>query len=251
MAKGYIDIHSHILYETDDGSGSIEETIKIIKALMEAGFSTSYATPHNIPGNDTSALLSKSKDKIRKISEVLEKQNIGYGIYTGAENYFDASLNIKNPGEYFIPLGNSDIFLVEIPFIGESLHHIDALHKSGLRCIIAHVERYMDIVQNPDKVHRLKQAGFIIQMNFGSLIGVYGFDVMKTALYLLKEDMIDVMATDIHDIHHADIILKKGLKRLETLVNPATLLKVLKERPHTILTVGYEKPNAQSNDNNS
>jgi protein-tyrosine phosphatase len=236
MNKGYIDTHSHILYETDDGPGSIEESIKIIKAIINAGFSTSYATPHNIPGSDKSILLSKSKDRIQKISEILEKQNINYEINTGAENYFDASLNIKTPGDYFIPLGNSDIFLVEIPFIGESSHHIDTLHKSGLRCIIAHVERYMDIVQNPDKVDIFKQAGFMLQMNFGSLIGVYGFDIMKTANYLLKKDAIDVIATDIHDIHHADIILKKGIKRLETLVRPAKVLQFLKDKPYSILS---------------
>ncbi len=241
MNKGYIDIHSHILYETDDGSGSIEESIKIIKALIDAGFSTSCATPHNIPGSDKSIVLSKSKDKIHKISEILQKQNINYEINTGAENYFDASLNIKTPYDYFIPLGNTDIFLVEIPFIGESLHHIDALHKSGLRCIIAHVERYMDIIQNPDKLEIFKQAGFMLQMNFGSLIGVYGYDVMKIANHILKKDIIDVIATDIHDIHHADIILKKGFRRLETLVKPEKVLYFLKDKPYSILNKSHQE----------
>ncbi len=248
MNKGYVDIHAHLLYETDDGSGSIEETVKILQGLIDAGFSTSYATPHNIPGNDTSLLLTKSKDKIQKISEILEKKGIDYTLNTGAENYFDASLNIQDP-DYFIPLGDSDTFLVEIPFIGESSHQIDALHKTGRRCIIAHAERYLDIVQNPDKITILKQAGFMVQTNVGSLIGVYGFEIMKTANYLLKKDLIDVLATDIHDIHHADIILKKGLKRLETLVHPAKILQLLKENHAALLHAGYEKPKDKSYSN--
>ena len=249
MNKGYIDIHAHLLYETDDGSGSIEETVRILQGLFDAGFSASYATPHNIPGKDTSLLLAKSKDKIQKISEILGRQGMDYTLYTGAENYFDASLNIKDP-EYFIPLGDSDTFLVEIPFIGESSHQIDALHKTGRRCIIAHAERYLDIVQNPDKVIVLKQAGFMVQTNIGSLIGVYGFDIMKTANYLLKKDLIDILATDIHDIHHADIILKKGMKRLETLVQPAKIIQLLKENHAALLRTGYEKPSDASHKNN-
>ena len=249
MNKGYVDIHAHLLYETDDGSGSIEETIKILQGLFDAGFSASYATPHNIPGKDTPLLLAKSKDKIQKISEILGRQGMDYTLYTGAENYFDASLNIKDP-DYFIPLGNSGTFLVEIPFIGESTHHIDALHKTGRRCIIAHVERYLDIVQNPDKVIVLKQAGFMAQTNIGSLIGIYGFDIMKTANYLLKKDLIDVLATDIHDIHHADIILKKGMKRLETLVQPVKIIQLLKENHAALLRTGYEKPSDASHKNN-
>ncbi len=245
MDKGYTDLHSHILYETDDGSGSLEETINMIKALADAGFSASCATPHNIPGNDNILLLSKSREKIRIIGETLEQQHIGYTINTGAENYFDASLEIKNP-DYFIPLGNSETFLVEIPFIGETSHHIDALHKTGLHCIIAHVERYMDIVQNPDKATVLKQAGFLLQMNFGSLIGVYGADVMKAAHVLLKKGIVDVIATDIHDIHHAGPILKKGMKRLETLLSPVKVNQVLRDNPSGILNRGYATAASES-----
>ncbi len=241
MNKGFTDLHSHILYETDDGSGSIEETVKMIKVLADSGFTASCATPHNIPGNDNGVLLSMSREKIRNIGEALAKQHLEYPVNTGAENYFDASLNIKSP-DYFIPLGNSETFLVEIPFIGEISHHIDALHKTGLRCIIAHVERYMDIVQNTEKALTLKQAGFMLQMNFGSLIGVYGSDIMKAAHVLLKNDLIDVIATDIHDIHHAEVILKKGMKRLETLVPPEKVTRVLRDTPSSILNSGYTTP---------
>ena len=239
MNKGYIDIHSHLLYEIDDGSGNIEESIGMIETLYNAGFSTSYATPHNLPGNNRIELLSKITDRINNILNILEKRHIHYQINTGAENYFDASLNI-NPEDYFIPLGNTDVFLVEIPFIGESLHHIDALHRTRFHCIIAHVERYLDIIANPEKTHIFKQAGFLLQLNLGSLIGFYGIEVMNTANYLLKKDLIDVIATDIHDIKHTEVTIKKGMKRLGTLVDNENLLNLLKNNSITILNGGYK-----------
>ncbi len=217
--KGYADMHSHILYDIDDGVTTIEESVEIVKLLAHAGFSTSYATPHNMPGNDRNTLLSGIKERINRIYLALESEGITYKINTGAENYFDTSLNIKNPESYFIPLGDSNVFLVEIPFIGEISYHLGALRKTGFQCIIAHVERYLDVVQNPDKLFMFKKSGFLFQINIGSLIGLYGLDVMRTANYLLTSGVIDVVATDIHSIEHARIILKKGLKRLEAVAS--------------------------------
>jgi protein-tyrosine phosphatase len=242
MDKGYIDIHSHILYDIDDGAGTIEESVTIIKALTDAGFSTSIATPHNMPGNDRNTLIAGCRERINGISGRLELLKINYEILPGAENYFDASLNIKDPAGYFVPLGNSDTFLVEIPFIGETSHHISALHKTGLHCVIAHVERYIDIVQNPDKAYMYKEAGFLLQMNMGSLIGIYGFDIMKTANHLLNAGIIDVLSTDIHDTEHAYAVLKKGFKRMEAIMPLPQISRALKDIPSDILQNRYKKP---------
>ncbi|MCL5277654.1 MAG: hypothetical protein M1517_07780 [Deltaproteobacteria bacterium] len=241
MNKGYIDIHSHILYDVDDGASTLDESVQMIGALFHAGFSASFATPHNMPGNDREALLSRCRERIRSISGKAGGALTGYEILQGAENYFDASLDISDVASYFVPLGRSETFLVEIPFIGEVSHHIASLRKSGLRCIIAHVERYADIIQNPDRAHLFKQAGFLLQMNIGSLIGIYGFDVMKTAGLLLNAGIIDVMSTDIHDVAHADAVLNKGFKRLEAILSPQQVSRLLRDTPYAIAGGGHEK----------
>ena len=41
-----IDIHTHILPQIDDGSSSIEETIKMLNMLVEQDVDTVVATPH-------------------------------------------------------------------------------------------------------------------------------------------------------------------------------------------------------------
>ena len=43
-----IDVHSHILNNVDDGSDSIENTIKNLKKAEKAGFSDIILTPHYI-----------------------------------------------------------------------------------------------------------------------------------------------------------------------------------------------------------
>ena len=41
-----IDFHSHIVYDVDDGSETIENSIEILKAAERAGFDTIILTPH-------------------------------------------------------------------------------------------------------------------------------------------------------------------------------------------------------------
>ena len=43
-----IDIHSHLLYEVDDGSKSIIDSIRIIRDLYEYGYTDIILTPHYI-----------------------------------------------------------------------------------------------------------------------------------------------------------------------------------------------------------
>ena len=41
-----IDFHSHIVYDVDDGSESIESSINILKEAEKAGFDKIILTPH-------------------------------------------------------------------------------------------------------------------------------------------------------------------------------------------------------------
>ena len=42
-----VDIHSHILWELDDGSGSVEESIAMMQVARESGTTDIVASPHS------------------------------------------------------------------------------------------------------------------------------------------------------------------------------------------------------------
>lgn len=44
--KGITDIHSHILFEVDDGSDSIETSLKLLRKEYEQGVRNIILTPH-------------------------------------------------------------------------------------------------------------------------------------------------------------------------------------------------------------
>ena len=49
------DIHSHIIYDVDDGSYTIEESIALIKKLKSVGFDNIIMTTHYIDGSHYSS----------------------------------------------------------------------------------------------------------------------------------------------------------------------------------------------------
>ena len=58
----YIDIHSHILPGVDDGSASMEQTIRILYMAAKEQITTIIATPHYEAGRENSSV-----DKLKPI----------------------------------------------------------------------------------------------------------------------------------------------------------------------------------------
>ena len=55
-----IDFHSHILPQIDDGSGSTEETVKILDLMAEDNVDIVAATPHFYCGQTSIDIFSKT-----------------------------------------------------------------------------------------------------------------------------------------------------------------------------------------------
>jgi protein-tyrosine phosphatase len=79
-----IDLHSHILFETDDGSNNIEESIKMAKEAFEAGFTTICCTPHYLEPIYIKT-KKENEEKLNKLKEALEKENIKMELLLGNE----------------------------------------------------------------------------------------------------------------------------------------------------------------------
>ena len=64
--------------------------------------------------------------------------------------------------------------------------------------MIAHVERYAAVQQDPSQMERLRNLGCVIQVNARSLAGASGSKYKTCAETLLQEGLLDVIATDGH-----------------------------------------------------
>ena len=77
---------------------------------------------------------------------------------------------------------------------------VERLLNLGYIPIVAHVERYPCLYGKLDSVHRISDAGAVIQVNAGSLFDGLFSKARKQCLKLLSEGVVDVVASDAHNL---------------------------------------------------
>lgn len=203
------DIHSHILFDVDDGSRTIEESIKLLKRMHEIGFNNVILTPHYIEGSEYNCENAEKRDKIKQIKKELEKQNIDINICLGNEIFINNNICELIETDTIHTLNNTKYILVEFPFHNQIVNLEDIIYElkiKGLVPIIAHPERYSYFQENYKEVDKLREEGFIFQGNYASITGYYGKQSQKLLKYMLKKQYIDYLGTDIHRVDKAYVL---------------------------------------------
>ena len=212
-----IDIHSHLIPNVDDGAKSPEETIELIKEAREAGITDIILTPHYIINSyeQNAETLILLKDKLQQI---INSENIKVNLHIGMEVYITDNLVEILKQNKILTLAGSKYLLMELP-LNTNVQYLDMvifkLIENNIIPIIAHPERYKFVQEDPSKVRELIESGCLIQSNIGSILGIYGKKAKKTIKYLLKNDLINFIATDTHRKNTIYHLLEKGIKKIE------------------------------------
>jgi len=194
-----IDIHSHILFNIDDGSQSIEESINIIKCAVENGYKKIIFTPHYIKDSKYSCNNEDKHIIFEELKREIIKNNISIEIYLGNEVYIDDEIVKLLENNEIMTLNNSKYILIELPLnskIPYIKNIIYGLRRRNFIPIIAHPERYMLYFNNIELFEELIEAGALLQGNFMSLFDIYGKHARKMLKLLLKENMITFLGSD-------------------------------------------------------
>lgn len=199
LFRGLVDFHNHILPAIDDGSKSLEQSLKMLKCYEALGIEKVLATPHIYQG-----LYSNTPKTIQDAYKVLDlkaKNNltelIGYAAEYMVDEFFIKSL--KNNAELLCCFDRA--VLIEMPYFGnpEILKRVQfELQNSNYKPILAHPERYLNL-KNLTTVKDLKERGVKMQLNALSLVGLYGARVRKKAYEWLRKDVYDFIGTDAHN----------------------------------------------------
>ena len=205
-----VDMHSHVLPGIDDGAKTPEESIQLIRKMMELGIQKIIATPHimidyykNTPQTINAAL------EILKAE--LEKEQIDIVVEAAAEHYFDESFEDRVNKKELMTMGDNYV-LFEFSFISMPPNVIPVVQKLkdlGYKPILAHPERYT--YMEMDQFKTLHDWGMSFQLNTISLTGYYGRDAKRLAESLVDQQLIDFISSDMHHLRHAEA-LKHALK---------------------------------------
>ena len=196
-----IDIHSHILYGIDDGSGSIDESINIIKSLKNIGFTDLIITPHYIDGTNYNA---NNKDKLLILDNIkkrLDLEGIDINLYLGNEVFIFNDMYEYIGKNEIMTLNNSNYLLMEVPFVQKINNLEDFLFRlisKGITPVIAHPERYVFLQKDKDLIKKYIDMGVLFQGNYACITNRYGSSSKKLFKYYLKKGYYTYLGTDVH-----------------------------------------------------
>jgi protein-tyrosine phosphatase len=198
------DIHSHILPGIDDGSPDVETSIELIKGLKALGINRSIATPHIISDmfrNDAVTI----NNALEVLKNELKVQGIEFEVSAAAEYMMDAYFFELLQRKIKLLTVTDNVILTEfsyatMPHSPEQMSF--AIITEGYTPILAHPERYPYYYHDYKTYHHLKDLGFHLQVNLLSLHGYYGKDAAKAAQYMLKNDLVSYLGTDLHHERH-------------------------------------------------
>lgn len=210
-----IDIHSHLVYDVDDGSENIEDTIHMLKEAKDAGFTDIILTPHYMEHYYMVPCFEISK----KIESIREKaQSIGINIYQGNEIYSTENIIELINEKEAMSLNNSRYVLFELPMQSRPMsieQVIYLLLQAGKIPVMAHPERYSYVQKDPNMLLDYIEQGVLFQSNYGSISGRYGHEIKETVKKLLTHDMIHFLGSDNHRVNTVYKEIPETLKILE------------------------------------
>jgi protein-tyrosine phosphatase len=200
----FTDIHSHILPGYDDGAENDEEFFQMARAAVGGGTARMAATPHYDLENP-SLLPESLPAEVRRRTGLLQAKGIPLELVPGVEVRANAGLYqlAREDGglEQLILGGTGKYILTDLPLIDVPTATPEILFQmqlGGYVPILAHPERNRYLSEHPEVVREMVERGVEIQVNSGSLEGIYGKTAQRIALALLREGAARLVASDAH-----------------------------------------------------
>jgi tyrosine-protein phosphatase YwqE len=198
------DMHAHFLPGIDDGASTLEESLMLIKKLMDCGYTKLVATPHimNDFFKNTPEIIHS---KLFQVKEAVVAQGWNIEMEAAAEYYLDEwFMDMLQNNTPLLTFG-SRYLLFETSFINQPalLHEAIFLMQSlNYKPVLAHPERYVYFQDNFEKCAELYRNGVLLQININSLSGYYSTPAQLLAEKLIDKKMVHFAGTDCHAIKH-------------------------------------------------
>ena len=210
MLVGTTDWHSHILPGVDDGFKDIEDSLRALKLFEDLGVKNLWLTPHVMEDYP-----NETKELRKKFEELKLYYDGNISLHLASENMMDALFEERLAENDFLPLGESGThLLVETSYFNPPMNMtgvLEQIKRKGYFPVLAHPERYR-YMDEKDYI-RLKEMGILFQANYFSLVGAYGETAQKKLEWLLKQDMIDLMGSDIHKYKVLETLVEQSPRK--------------------------------------
>ncbi len=233
----YIDLHTHILPGFDDGARDDEQALAMARMAVADGVGCIVATPHSLD-RGWGQLPAAIRDQVARLQAVCRDQGLDLEIVPGLEAYIAPDLPRRVTREPGCTLGGTRYLLVEFPlqqyprYVEQTVFE---LQVAGFTPIIAHPERYTEVIAAPSLIYTLVERGVLTQVTAASLLGVFGREIQEAARLFLTHGLAHVIASDAHGLGQRPPVLSEAVAVAAGWIGEEQALKMVTTTPARIL----------------
>lgn len=217
-----VDTHVHLLAGLDDGPRDLDEAIAMCRMLVRDGVRMAAALAHQ---ND--AYPENTPDKLRAatatLAAELKARDIPLAVYPTGEVMLTPDLVERyDAGRLLTVADKGKFLLVEMPhalFI-DVAPIAAALRQRGVRLIIAHAERYPELVHGGPLVEQWISLGCLIQITANEFASQTMADP-KIIRDWAKRGIVHMLGTDGHRLDMRPPKMRQGAESLRGIAGPA------------------------------
>ncbi|MEW4354722.1 capsular polysaccharide biosynthesis protein Cps4B [Streptococcus pneumoniae] len=237
-----IDIHSHIVFDVDDGPKTQAETRALLEESYRQGVRTIVSTSHRRKG-----MFETPEEKIAanftQVKEIAKEVADDLTILYGAEIYYTSDVLEKLEQKRIPTLAQTGYALIEFsmstPY--KEIHTaLGKIQRLGITPVVAHIERYHCLENDVKKVRDLINMGCYMQINSSSVLkpklfgDKYKF-MKKRAQFFLEHDLVHFVASDMHNLDNRPPYMEEAYQIISKKYGQAYARKLFKENQELLL----------------
>lgn len=208
-----IDIHTHILSGIDDGSHSVEESVKLLQMLEKQNVDTVALTPHYYGRNKNIHKFIANREAA--FAQLEEAYRGSVRLVKGCECNISTCANNDFSDLAALVLENTHYILTEMSFENEWSNELwsrlNKLLDTGLVPVIAHVELYPAVRKRPEIACRLIESGCLLQINCDSVLDKTVYPLVKA---LIGHEQVHCLGSDTHNTDRRPPRYSEAVERL-------------------------------------
>jgi protein-tyrosine phosphatase len=232
-----IDLHVHIVPAVDDGPSNLAEAIALARQGVEQGIERVAATSHlrpRIVDNDWGYF----EERFEELRRALDAAQIPLAMRLAAELYYEPGVERLMEDARFSLDGGGRYVLLEVSMQGEPEGAGDsfaAFARDGHVPLLAHPERVTTFLEEPERLDEYLDAGVLLQVNAGSLLGRHRTGAQALGEFLVATGRAQVVASDAHDTVQRPFALAAVRARIAELAGEERARALVEENPRRLL----------------
>lgn len=238
-----VDTHCHLCPGLDDGPQTEDESLQICQLAWHEGIRVIAALAHQ---NDAypDVTPARIKRSVEQLTTQLDRLDIPLQLVPTAEVMICADtmeqwhtgglLSYGDQGRYILLEYPHGLFLDIRQLAAELVHE-------GVRPVIAHAERYPELLHDAASVEQLIQVGCLIQVTSRSIVEPNNRQDDRALRNWFRRDLVHVVGTDAHSPRHRRPVMATAFERVSRWTNAALAQRIFHENGLAVLhgkTVG-------------